>query len=267
MSRPDPPTPASDRREIRVLVIDDESLAREFLRNVLQEMSGVRVVGEAGDVVDAVAAIRDTAPDLVLLDVRLPPSDGFDVIEQVGADLMPAVVFVTAHETYTLRAFDVHALDYVLKPVDPERLRAAVRHARSFIEADAETLSERLAGLLAELRPGQPESRYPQRITVREGERIAFVRLGDVDWVESARNYVRLHVGEQSHLVRHSLGGLLARLDPARFVRIHRSAAVNLDRVREVRPWAGGEYVVILRTGERLRLTRTYRDRLLRLLH
>ncbi len=267
MSRPDLSAPGSEPREIRALVVDDEPLAREFVRNVLEGMPGVRVVGEAGDVVDAVTAIRDTAPDLVLLDVRMPPSDGFDVIERVGADLMPAVVFVTAHETYTLRAFDVHALDYVLKPIDPDRLRAAVTHARRFIEAEAETLSERLTGLLAELRPAEGARRYPQRITVRVGERIAFIRIGDVDWVESARNYVRLHVGEHSHLIRHSLGGLLSRLDPARFVRIHRSAAVNLDRIREVRPWAGGEHVVVLQTGEKLRLTRTYRDRLLRLLH
>jgi two-component system LytT family response regulator len=261
-----------DGSPLRVLVVDDEPLARAFVRDVLEEMPEVRVVDECGDGREAAARIREDAPDLVLLDVQMPEVDGFDLIESVGPDAMPEVVFVTAHEQYTLRAFEVHALDYVLKPFDPDRLRAAVEHARDRIAAGgSEALDERLGDLLAELSQGAGRAagapRYARRLTVRKGDRIRFVPLADVDWLEAARNYVRLHAGDDRWLVRSSLKALLERLDPSRFVRVHRSAVVNLDRVVEVQPWMGGDYVAILETGERLRVSRTYRDALLDLIH
>jgi two-component system LytT family response regulator len=205
----------------------------------------------------------------------MPEVDGFEVLESVGLAAMPEVIFVTAHEQYTLRAFEVHALDYVLKPFDQERLWTAVEHARARVtEGRDAAFADRLASLLEELRSGPPgvpgatrEAPYARRLTVRKGDRTRFVRLEDVDWIEAARNYVQLHVGEESYLVRTSLKGLLQRLDPALFVRIHRSAVVNLERIREVQPWVGGDYVVLLEDGQTLRVSRTYRDRLLRIAH
>lgn len=259
----------SDPPEIRILVVDDEPLARQFVRSVLEDIPGVQIVGECADGVAAIEKIRREAPDLVLLDIQMPEVSGFDVIEQVGIASMPEVIFVTAHEEYTLRAFEVHALDYVVKPFDPARLRSAVEHARKQIpragRGDA-SLAERLASLL-EGRDGQQLARYARRLMVRHGQHIQFIPLEQVHWLESARNYVRVHVGKDTHLVRASLKGLLPLLDPSHFVRVHRSAAVNLEWIREVQPWFGGDYVAILEGGVKLRVGRTYRDQLLKLVH
>lgn len=251
---------------LRILIVDDEPLARDFLRGALDAMRAVRVVGECADGVEAIEAIRLLSPDLILLDVQMPEVDGFDVISRVGPDHMPDVIFVTAHEAYTLRAFEVHALDYVLKPIDPARLRRAIEHARGRIKDGQDALAERLAALVAAA-GASGRGEYAQRITVRRDDSITFINLEDVDWLESARNYVRLHVGPDSFTVRQTLQGLMTSLDPSRFVRIHRSAAVNLERVGEVQPWVNGEYLVILRNGEKLRVSRTYREDLLKLVH
>ncbi len=262
MSNLDPP-------ELRILIVDDEPLARQFVRRVLESLPRVRVVGECTDGVTAIREIQQGSVDLVMLDVQMPEVSGFDVIERVGAEAMPEVIFVTAHEEYTLRAFEVHALDYVVKPFDPARLTSAVEHARSRImPADGRdsSLPDRLTSLL-EGRTGPRLARYARRLMVRQGEQIQFVPLEEVQWFEAARNYVRLHVGTETHLVRMSLKGLLPLLDPARFVRVHRSAVVNLDWIREVQPWFGGDYVVALVGGEKLRVGRTFRDGLLKLAH
>jgi two-component system LytT family response regulator len=257
----------SKTEELRVLVVDDEPLARSMACDLLRELEGVSALRPCGDGLEAVRRIREEVPDLVLLDVQMPALDGFQVLERLGTDLRSEVVFVTAHDQYTLRAFEVHALDYVLKPFEPGRLGRAVEHARDRIRAGtSEPLVSRVETLLESLRE-RGSGRYARRLTVRRGDRIRFVALEDVDWIEAARNYVRLHVGEETSLVRSTLKGLLQRLDPGRFVRIHRSAAVNLDRVREVQPWVGGDYVVILETGRRLRVSRTYTSRLLELTH
>lgn len=259
-----------DTEELRVLVVDDEALARELVRGILEPVSGLTVVGECGDGLAAVEEIARLRPDLVLLDVQMPEVDGFDVLQRVGPDAMPEVVFVTAHEQYTLRAFQVHALDFVLKPIDPERLREAIAHARERIERGRRAaLVDGLRGLLEEISEVEPTAgtRVARHITVRKGDAIRFVALEELDWLEAARNYVRLHVGEDSYLVRSTLKGLLRSLSDRRFLRIHRSAAVNLERVGELRPLPGGDYAVTLRTGERLRASRTYADELLRLVH
>ncbi len=259
-----------DEQTLRIVVVDDERPARQFVRSVLDEAPNVRVVAECADGPAAVDAIRREAPDLVLLDVRMPEVSGFGVIEAVGAEAMPEVVFVTAHEEYTLQAFEVHALDYILKPFTPARLLTAVRLARSRLATTGDpSLEARLRSLLAELRDHHdlPAARWATRLTVRERDSIRFVRLADVDWIEAARNYVRLHVGPVHHVVRVPLRGLMDRLDPAQFVRIHRSAIVNLDRVREVQAWVGGEYVALLLDGQKLRVSRGYRDALLALMH
>lgn len=256
---------SADERPIRALIVDDEPLARDFARRAAESVPGVAVVDECADGAAAIEAIARLRPDLVLLDVQMPEIGGFDVIEQVGADSMPEVVFVTAHDQYVLRAFEVHALDYVLKPFDPERLAAAIEHAQARIEAGRDSaLRDRLATLLEEL--AEQRGRFASRITIHDGDRIRFVPVEDVAWIEAAGNYVRLHTDEGSHLLRHSLKGLLRRLDPAVFVRIHRSAIVNIGRIAEVQSWFGGDYLAVLRSGERLRVSRTHRDELLQML-
>jgi two-component system, LytTR family, response regulator len=259
---------------IGVAIVDDEPPARGRMRTALSRMSAVEIVAECGDGLEAVAAIREHRPDLVLLDVQMPGLDGFGVLERVGPEEMPFVVFVTAYDRFALRAFEVHAVDYVLKPFDRERLQDAVSRVveqirmRRVGEAGA-----RIAALLADLpaQPAEPRAARPNgspapatRILVPEGQGLGFVETERVDWLEAAGNYVRLHVGTRTHLVRATLAGLLQSLDPARFVRIHRSRIVNLDRVKEVQPWVGGDYVAILKDGRRLRVSRTFRDDLLK---
>ncbi|HKK27825.1 MAG TPA: LytTR family DNA-binding domain-containing protein [Gemmatimonadota bacterium] len=252
--------------DLRVLIVDDEPLARELVREVLAPLAPVRIVGECGDGLTAVREIARLEPDLVLLDVRMPEVDGFGVLRRVGPNAMPEVIFVTAHEDYTLRAFDVHALDYVLKPIDPDRLEEAVSRARERMLAGRNgQLVDRLAALLEREGGGSGAATGPRTLTVRKGDAIRFIDLDDVDWLESARNYVRVHAGGDAHLVRATLKGLARRLDASRFVRIHRSAVVNLDRVRELRALPGGDYAVSMSTGQELRASRTYADRLLEL--
>lgn len=253
-SRADPP--------LRAVVVDDEPLARDCIRLALERDGGVEIVGEFGCGRDAVAGIRELAPDLVFLDVKMPGMDGFGVLETVGAESMPAVVFVTAFDQHAIRAFRVHALDYVVKPFDDERLLEAVRHARERLaERRVGETGRRLAALLGELGGGAGE--YLERLQVPVGDRIRFVPVDQVDWFEAAGNYVRLHVGSDSHLVRTSLGGLAGRLDPRRFARIHRSTIVNRARVRELEPWFGGDYILHLDDGRKLRVSRTHRAALL----
>jgi len=232
---------------LRALVVDDEPLARERLRDLLVADAEVEVVGLCADGVEAVAAIRSLAPDLVFLDVQMPESGGFDVVAEVGVERMPVFVFVTAYDDYALRAFEAHALDYLLKPFDEARFRGALARAKAHVRAT---------------RGSRP--RLLDRLIVKTGGRYVFVKAEEIDWVEAQGNYVRLHVGEASYLLRDSIGKLEVRLDPDRFLRIHRSTIVNLDRVREITPLFHGEYAVVLADGTRLTLSRGYRDRLSR---
>jgi two-component system LytT family response regulator len=246
---------------LRALIVDDEPLARERVRTLLAAEPDVVVAGECGSGGEAVAAILMDRPDLVFLDVQMPELDGFGVLERVreaGAEL-PAVVFVTAYDAHALRAFEVHALDYLLKPFDRERFTRALARAREALaRREADGLDERLATLLA-ARSARP---YATRLAVKSGGRVRLVKAEEVDWIEAASNYVRLHVGGERHLLRETMAALEARLDPERFVRIHRSTIVNLDRVRELEPYFHGDYVVKLHDGRRLTLSRTYRERL-----
>jgi two-component system, LytTR family, response regulator len=252
---------------VRVLLVDDEPLARERMRTALGRLPEVEIAGECADGLEAVAAIQRGQVELVLLDIQMPGLDGFGVVERVGPERMPAVVFVTAYDSYALRAFEVHALDYVLKPFEPGRFEAAARRAIEQVRMrQAGETGRRLAALLRELPPGLDPSggRHATRILVREGEGFGFVETARVDWLESAGNYVRLHAGERSWLIRSTLASVQSALDPARFVRIHRSTIVNLDRVREIQPWVGGDYIAILKDGRKLRVSRTHREELLR---
>jgi len=256
-----PPAP------LRVLVADDEPLARDCVRLALAGEPGVEVVAECGDGLEAVAAIGRVRPDLVLLDVQMPGLDGFGVVEQVGPDAMPPVVFVTAYDAHAVRAFALHALDYVLKPFTDDRFRDALRHARHQLALAREgELAARLAALLGERRAAASGSGSPwaERLLVRRGDRLAFVDVAEVDWLEAAGNYVRVHAGAHQDLVRMTLAGLLERLDPAVFARIHRSAAVNLRRVRELEPWFGGDWRAVMADGRQLRVSRNFREGVLR---
>lgn len=261
---------------LRVLIADDEPLSRDCVRLALGGAPDLEVVAECADGVEAAEAIARLAPDLVFLDIRMPGLDGFGVIDRVGADRMPPVVFVTAYDAHAIRAFALHALDYVLKPFDDGRFAEALAHARAQVALRRNgELARRLSALLRELAPdtvpdapGGPRpsapARHAQRVLVHEGDRSVFVPVDEVDWFGAERNYVRLHRGTGSHLIRTTLRHLEGRLDPARFIRIHRSAIVNVARVREVRPWFGGDCLAVLRDGRELRVSRTHRDRLLR---
>jgi two-component system LytT family response regulator len=260
-------TPAEGRR-LRALIVDDERLARERLRELLADEPDVELIGECGNGDDAVAAIERDHPDLVLLDIQMPELDGFGVVRAVGVEQMPAVVFVTAHDEHAVAAFEVHAVDYVLKPVDPERFSEALRRAKRRIAAapgasardDDRELRERLAALVAEVSAAVvPTSPPTGRLAIKGEGRVVFVRIADVDWVEAMDNYVRLHVGRDVHMMRETLSNLETRLAGSTFLRIHRSAIVNIDRIREVQPWFAGDYVVILTDGTKITTGRRYR--------
>jgi two-component system LytT family response regulator len=245
---------------IRVLVADDEPLARERLRTLLAREDGLEIVAECPNGTDAIESIGKLQPDLVFLDVQMPGATGFEVIEAVGPMRMPLVIFVTAFDHYALRAFDVHALDYLLKPFDRERFQQALGRARQQLERRQNgDLERRLLELVQDLKPA---AQRLERFVVKSGGRVFFVRAEEIDWIEAAGNYVKLHVGADAHLFRETMNTLESRLDSDVFFRIHRSHIVNIERVKELQPWFNGEYVVFLRNGARLTLSRGYREKL-----
>ncbi len=250
---------------VRTLIVDDEPLARERVRMMLAPHADMTIVGECGDGQQAIAAIREHRPDLVFLDVQMPGLDGFGVLRVLQGETLPHVIFVTAYDQYALKAFEVHALDYVLKPFNAERFGQALDRARDTLaRAESGTVDrERLRELVSSL---AAEQREKQRLVVKSSGRVFFVKVDDIDWVEAEGNYVRLHIGSQSHLLRETMKGMESVLDPSVFFRIHRSTIVNADRIRELQPLFHGEYAVILRDGTRLVASRGPDNRLKRLL-
>jgi two-component system LytT family response regulator len=251
--------------KLRVLIVDDEPLAREKLRTLLQKEPDVEIAGECRDGAEAVTAIARITPDLVFLDVQMPEVDGFGVLEALPPRALPAVIFVTAYDRYALKAFEVHALDYLLKPFDRARFQKALFRARAELERDRRggALDQRLRALLKDLNQKRP---YAQRLVIREAGRVFFLRVEELDWIEAAGNYARLHAGGDTHLMRETMKALETRLDPDRFVRIHRAAIVNLDRVKELRPGFRGEYVVVLKGGREIISSRSQSERIRALL-
>jgi two-component system, LytTR family, response regulator len=246
--------------KIRTVIVDDEPLARQRLRKLVEADADVTLVGECADGQEALTALRDLRPDLVFLDVQMPGLDGFGVLERLGGVAAPVVIFVTAHDRYALKAFEVHALDYLLKPFDKARFGAALARAKAHIgQGNAALMNERIEALLQTV--GQRKG-GPERLMVKSAGRIFFVLIADVDWIEAAGNYVRLHVGKEDHLLRESLTALEKKLDPGRFVRVHRSTIVNLERIRELQPAFHGDYVIILEGGTELPLARSCRHKL-----
>ena len=245
---------------LRILIVDDEPLGRERIRMLLAEEPDVLVVGECRDGREAVEAIRAQQPDLVFLDVQMPELDGFGVIRTVGVEQMPMVIFITAYDAYAVHAFEVHALDYLLKPFDVDRFVQAFRRAASMLRRNHHAdFDQRLAGLLGDL---QPAARGLERLMIKTPQRIYFIRTDAVDWIEAAGNYVRLHAEGKTHLLRQTMNALERQLDPDRFLRIHRSTIVNVDRVKELNRMFNGEYEVRLVDGTTLTLSRGYRSQL-----
>ena len=251
---------------LRVVVADDEPIGRQRLVRLLQAEPETDVVAACADGAEAVEAIREHAPDVVLLDIQMPHLDGFEVVAALGGAQHPAIIFVTAHDQYAVRAFEVHAFDYLLKPVDRDRLRQAV--GRAVLKAEPmppARASGRVLALLEEL-SARDRARDRDRLVVRTPERAIFLRTETIDWIEAAGKFVHLHVGRAVHALRESMAELEQELDSARFLRISRSAIVNLDRIQEVQPWFQGDYVLILSDGTRLTSTRGYRENMRRLL-
>ena len=243
---------------IRTLIVDDEPLARRGIRKHLEAARDIEIIAECGNGADALKAIETLAPDLVFLDVQMPELDGFSVLEAI--EHMPAVIFVTAYDRFALRAFEVNALDYLLKPFDPERFEQALQRARASLERQSlGDLNRRLQKLITSL---SANGKFVDRLVIKAGGRISFLSVDEIDWIEAADNYVRLHAGRENHLLRKTMTALEERLDPAKFVRVHRSTIVNIDRIKELYPLLKGEYEIVLKTGARLASGRGYRERL-----
>lgn len=246
--------------KIRVLVVDDEELARERVLKLLQARPDIEVLGECGDGRTAVEKILEKKPDLVFLDVQMPELDGFGVLRALAPEEMPAVIFVTAHDKFALKAFEVRAIDYLLKPFDRERFETALKRATDQIKSkQTGELDKRVTALLADLKP---QAKAPERLVVKTDGRVLLVKFDDVDWIEAADNYVNVHVGPDSYMLRETMTSMEGKFPQDKFVRISRSTIVNVDRIKELQPMFHGEYVVVLRTGAKLTLSRTCRDKL-----
>ncbi len=243
---------------LSILIVDDEPPARKKIGAFLKQEKGITAVAEAANGLEAVKSIQEKKPDLVFLDIQMPGMNGFEVIETVGAENMPAVVFVTAYDQYALEAFEVQALDYLLKPFDQERFRKSFNRAVEQIQLKNENAAI-FQKLLEEI---NREKKYLKRIMVNAGSRLFFVKTGDIMYISSDEKYVELHTDKEAYLIRETMNSMEARLDPAKFARIHRSYLVNLDFIQEIQPWSHGDYVVILKNGTKLTASRRYRDQL-----
>ncbi len=246
--------------KLRILIVDDEPLGRERIRTLLAGDPEVEIAGECADGKQAVAAIRRLKPDLIFLDVQMPEMDGFGVLESLEVEEIPATIFVTAYDRYAVKAFEVHAVDYLLKSFDRERFSAALARAKGHLaRGKKHDIEPKLVSLLEAF---ESRKKYIGRLVVKSGGRIIFLRVEEIHWIEAMDNYVRLHAGAQTHTVRETMQSLETKLDPAKFARIHRSTIVNLDRVQDLRPLFHGDYAVRLRDGTELTLSRSYREKL-----
>jgi len=258
------------RKKIKALIVDDEPIARRNIRALLKNDPDVGVVGEAASGAKAVKLIQTSPPDLLFLDVQMPEMSGFDVLMQTDLGQIPAIIFVTAYDQYALRAFEVQALDYLLKPFDDERFAMALARAKAQIEQrEAATLKRKLFALLegaAADQSARQEPAYIEKFLVKSASRIFFVKADEIDWIEAADYYVCLHAGSQSHMLRETMSEMEMKLDPEKFLRIHRSTIVNLSRVGAVRTNPGGEYSVLLEDGTLLRLSRSRHEQIERIL-
>jgi len=242
------------------MIVDDEPLACERIRMLLDGEPELEIVSECRNGKDALQAIEKLKPDLVFLDVQMPELTGFEVLDRLDPVRMPVVIFVTAYDRYALKAFEVSALEYLLKPFDRERFRRALDRARAELDRRKDGLvNEKVLKLLSEL---QRSKKYVDRLIVRAGGRVLFLLADEIDWIEAAGNYVRLHAGKEEYLYRETMTKLEEQLNPERFARIHRSTIVNIERIKELQPWFRGDYMILLRDNSKLILSKTYRARL-----
>ncbi len=269
-------------RKFRALIVDDESLAREALLVMLGGDPEIEVIAECRNGKEAVTAIREQSPDIVFLDIQMPEMDGFQVIEEVGAMQMPVTIFVTAYDKHALRAFEAHALDYLLKPFDHDRFNTALQRAKTFVrQQKLGEISESLFAVLQNLKlktgesptdadnikPDQATHKEPiDRVVIKSGGLIYFLKIEEIDWVEGAGDYLSLHSGSKTHLIRETMGNFHAKLDAQKFLRTHRSTIVNIDRIKDIRPLSKGEYIITLTSGRCLKSSRGYRHELQRIL-
>jgi two-component system LytT family response regulator len=253
-----------EMKEINILIVDDEQPARKKIRAYLTEEANIHSIIEAKDGIEAVQFIQEKKTDLVFLDIQMPGMNGFEVIEAVGIENMPAVVFVTAYDQYAIDAFEVQAVDYLLKPYDQERFRKSFNRALEQIEKKGSGMESAAAAsvkrLLEEIKK---EKKYLQRIMVKRGSRFFFVKPDKIMYISSEEKYIKLHTAEGTYLIRDTMSRMEQHLDPAAFVRIHRSYIVNIDFIKEIQPWSHGDYIVILKNGARLNLSRRFSERLL----
>jgi two-component system, LytTR family, response regulator len=249
---------------IRALIIDDEPLARKFIRRMLKDDRDIEIIGEAGNGKDAVALITKHDPDIVFLDVQMPEMDGFAVLESIKNDQFPEIIFTTAYEQYAIRAFELHALDYLLKPFDQARFKDAIKHAKDRFRSEHQQHGRLQIGALLESIRNKPE--YLDRVVIKAGGRITFLHTREINWIEADDKYVHLHTDKSNPMVRQTLSAMEAQLDPKKFRRIHRSAIVNVERIKELQPLFNGEHSIVLENGTKLTLSRNYKDTLFEIL-
>ncbi|HVG35502.1 MAG TPA: LytTR family DNA-binding domain-containing protein [Pyrinomonadaceae bacterium] len=261
----------TEPKKFKALIVDDEPLARRTIKALLEDDSSMQIIGECGSGPEAVNFIREQPPDILFLDIQMPGMNGFEVLASIDHDKIPAVVFVTAFDQYALKAFEVHALDYLLKPFTDQRFKETLRQAKTNVEMkEMNRLSKSLMALLKEHAGLQTDTRkrksYLSRFMIKLGGRVVFINAAEVDWIAADNYYIKLHVGGKSHLLRISMNELEEKLDPEKFLRIHRSTIINFDRVKELHQNPNGEYVVVLKNGTELKLSRSRRERLMELL-
>lgn len=251
---------ATEEKSIRAIIVDDEPLGRIVIREMLRRDSDFSVIGECSNGQEAIAVINAERPDLIFLDVQMPEVDGFEVLAALDVTRLPLVIFVTAYDQYAVSAFEVHAVDYLLKPFDRERFDKALQRAKLQLQREqTSNVSQRILALLEEQRI---KPKYLERLVIKTNGRIFFLKTEEIDWISAEGNYVNLHVKKDSYLLRETISSLETQLNPQRFARIHRSQIVNLDRIRELRHWSHGEYQIILHDGVELMLSRSYREKL-----
>ncbi|HJS35675.1 MAG TPA: LytTR family transcriptional regulator DNA-binding domain-containing protein [Pseudoxanthomonas sp.] len=250
---------------LTALVIDDEPIARHAVLRLLREDPDIEVAGECGDGVSAVAAIRDLSPDLVFLDIQMPAITGLDVVATIGASRMPATVFVTAYEQFAVRAFEANAVDYLVKPFSRDRFADTLRRAKQRLATARGADADATARIMQALASLQQRDAYLERIPVREDERVVLVDVDEIVWIKASGNTVRLHLADRVHELRETMAALATRLDPRRFARVHRSAIINIRRVKDIHPWFNGYHVVTMDTGQQLRMSRYQHDAFLKL--
>jgi two-component system LytT family response regulator len=245
---------------MNAIIADDEPLARERIRTLLASEPDIEIVAEAANGSEAVQLVRQHHPDLLFLDVQMPGLDGFGALEQLAGDYLPSVVFVTAYDEYALRAFEVNALDYLLKPFNRARFQKTLQRVREHVLGRANgDLNRKLLNLLESLRGNRP---HLDRIVIRNAGRVTFLPTSEIDWIDAAGNYVKIYAGKDQHILRETLKNLEARLDPSVFVRVHRSTILNVERIRELQPLFHGDCIAILRDGTRITCSRSFSDRL-----